>query len=314
MVTSLSYPIMSDSGPRLGIVTDSTISGLPADDKQLQSALIDRGLDVDPCIWTEEDDPTLFDVLVLRSCWSYHRKVDQFTSWLEDVSNRGIQLFNPPSVVRWNIHKSYLTELADSGVSVIPTAIARDTTSVTLDEIITQFDGDRFVVKPAIATSSDGLWQFSTPVTSAERDRFDNQLHHRDLLVQPFRQQINEGEWSFVFFAGTYSHAFKSIPAATDFRAHANYGATTAPVSPEADHIEQAHAALQTAADLLDINITSVLYARVDGIDREDQLELVELELVEPYLRLRSPAHVSTFADAICEAVEHERVATGCYL
>ena len=37
----------------------------------------------------------------------------------------GAKLHNPPHVVRWNAHKSYLLELASHGIPIVPTVLVK---------------------------------------------------------------------------------------------------------------------------------------------------------------------------------------------
>gem|GEM_PF-5035959 len=40
----------------------------------------------------------------------------------------------------------------------------------------------------------------------------------KDIMVQPFVEEIRNGEWSLAFFDGKYSHAVLKVPQENDFR------------------------------------------------------------------------------------------------
>ena len=76
-------------------------------------------------------------------------------------------------------------------------------------------------------------------------------------------------------------------------------GPTTS-YDPDAHLVEQAADALRTACDLLDVDTVDLPYARVDGVERDGEFLLLELELVEPHLGLGyGEGSVRRFADAI---------------
>ena len=99
-------------------------------------------------------------------------------------------------------------------------------------------------------------------------------------MLQPYLPQIaSEGEYSFLFVDGQFSHALCKRPAEGDYRVQSLYGGTEEAVSPDGADL----AAAQAVVDA--IPFETPLYARIDmvrGIGNE--LLLMEAELIEPYL------------------------------
>ncbi len=61
-------------------------------------------------------------LVVCRTTWDYLGDSAGFRAWLTAVA--GVTtLENPSGLMRWNLHKSYLVELADAGVPVIETRV-----------------------------------------------------------------------------------------------------------------------------------------------------------------------------------------------
>jgi hypothetical protein len=78
-----------------------------------------------------------------------------------------------------------------------------------------------------------------------------------------------------------------------DFRVQDDFGGTVEALSPGMALIEQAQQIINCIKGPL-------LFARVDGIERDGQLMLMELELIEPFLFLQSNPHaIERFAHAI---------------
>ena len=84
-------------------------------------------------------------------------------------------------------------------------------------------------------------------------------LRHEAFMVQPFLPQIQqEGEWSFVFFNGQFSHSLLKKARPGDFRVQQLLGGTI--------HAEPAPAQLlKEATAYVEAFAKDCLYARVDG-------------------------------------------------
>ncbi len=116
------------------------------------------------------------------------------------------------------------------------------------------------------------------------------------VMVQKFMRGITEGEWSVIFFAGTFSHAVLKKPKAGDFRVQTDFGGSSNLADPPPHILESASRALRA--------VDPTIYARVDGVVDAGRFLLMELELIEPALFLADhPAAPSRFADAIANAL-----------
>lgn len=272
--------------PRVALVTCARLPDLSPDDHPLRDALRLRGAEVDAVLW---DDAAVewdsYDAAVVRSTWDYHKRTHEFRAWLDARERDGTRLWNPAPLLRANIHKSYLRALSDEGVRTIPTVMLGDSSGVRA--VMEQHGWDRAVVKPATSATA-----FRTHVVTTENVDALEPLH--DLLVQPFVDEIvTDGEWSFVFLSGAFSHAVVKRPRPGDFRVQSDWGGSSTLVAASDALISQAASVLQAIHD-------PWLYARVDGVIRDGTLYLMELEMTEPtlFLRLHPPA-AEHLADAI---------------
>jgi glutathione synthase/RimK-type ligase-like ATP-grasp enzyme len=110
-------------------------------------------------------------------------------------------------------------------------------------------------------------------------------LQEESFLVQPFLPQIQtQGEWSFVFFNGKFSHCLLKKAKSGDFRVQHYLGGTIHPDVPPAG-------LLDTTAAYVDRFAKGCLYARVDGVMADNRFLLMELELIEPFLFLDTHPH-----------------------
>ncbi len=281
--------------PGVAFVTYRQEPGITADDALAADALGLAGVTVTPAVW---DDPGVdwsgFDAVVVRSTWDYHLKADQFQRWLRGFIASGARLWNPPGPVLWNTNKRYLLDLAGRGVNTVPTEYLTGGAGPDLKAVLARRGWDEAVVKPAVAVGSHDAWRTSRAAAEADQARFAAQLGARDVLVQRFMPEVvSGGEWSLVYLGGAYSHAVLKRPASGDFRVQEHLGGSSSPAEADRALIEQARSALDAVGEPL-------LYARVDGVERDGRLVLMELEIVEPSLFLGlAPGAGRRFAEAI---------------
>jgi hypothetical protein len=273
------------SAATVALVTCGRLADLTPDDRLLIEPLRAVGIEALALPWDAPGiDWTAFDGAVIRSTWDYHARPIRFQRWIEDCRSAGVRLWNPAPVLLWNLHKRYLRDLEARGVAVVPTVWLDRGSEADLAGLMDERGWERAVVKPAISAGARRTSVVSRAHAARAAPEVRTLLARRDLLVQPFLEQIAaEGEWSFIFYGRAFSHAVLKRPATGDFRVQERFGGSAALARPPADLVEQAAAMLAaTEGDLL--------YARVDAVRDGDRLLLVELEVLEPSLFLEQDA------------------------
>lgn len=288
---------------RLAIVTGKLAPQLSDNGQRLSKALADYGVQSEPVMW---DDPTVdwrsYDGVLIRSCWDYPEDRCRFQTMLNELETANLPVANSLPVLRWNLHKSYLTDLSKEGVLIPETSVIEQGTAVSLKEIMLKNGWEEVVVKPAIGAKSSGVWRTNvTEVADSERHFSELRADH-DLIVQKFVPEIRSGERSIVFFGGEYSHAWNSLPTENDIT---EFDGINADYEPPATYRKQAEAVLESAADAIGLEQESLPYARIDYVHRKTDLVLMELELIEPYLGMdRGDNTVDRFCEAIVSYFE----------
>ncbi|MEU4443109.1 hypothetical protein AB0K14_36985 [Actinosynnema sp. NPDC050801] len=260
-------------------VVFATCASLPAgdgDDDALPDALADVGVHA---AWAEWGTPVEADLVVLRSTWDYPERLPEFLAWCDAEP----KLVNPASVVRWNIDKTYLVDLARHGVPVVPTAVA--------EPGFTDWPEGEFVVKPTVGAGSRGALR----VAAGDHEAAAAHLATLDVpaLVQPYQSHVDSvGETAMVFLGGQYSHAFTKGAMLTPDAEYDESGLyiveRLSGASPSAAQRRVAEDVVDAAAELTGLRRDEFLYARVDLIPGADNAPLLlELELVEPSLGFR---------------------------
>jgi glutathione synthase/RimK-type ligase-like ATP-grasp enzyme len=268
---------------RIGIATYGRAPLLAPDDQLLIPVLSSLGIDAEPVVWSNRSAVwTAFDAVVIRSCWDYHLHGAAFHTWLDRLEENGVVVWNSHATVRWNADKKYLLDLEARGVPTIPTRIVPRGRFGEVERIVAEEKWPRFVIKPAISASGFETYALDSPIDPSARDTITRVVSGGDTLVQPFAAEIpRDGEMSFLFFDGEYSHATLKCAATMtgEFRVQTEHGGSVEAIDAPAGLIEQA---AKTFASLDEVP----LYARVDGIARDGQFLLMELELIEPNLFL----------------------------
>lgn len=283
--------------PRVALATQAALPELYADDQLLIPALTARGVHATAAVWSDSSvDWTRFDAVVIRSCWDYHLRHDDFLAWVARLERAGVALWNPPAVIRWNAEKGYLRELGGRGVRVVPTRWVERGSAATLRDVLSSAGWDAAVVKPAISASAHETWRTSRDAATGDEARFRTLVAHGRVLVQPFMEEVvAAGEWSLVFIGGEFSHAVLKRARGGDFRVQFEHGGSASRGDPGAHVVEQARRALHAGA-------SGSLYARVDGCVVDGGFVLMELELIEPLLFLAEhPDAAARFAAALVE-------------
>lgn len=266
---------------RLAFVTFRALPQLSDDDRLAVRDLRKHGVTVESAVW---DSPlvewSIYDALVLRSTWDHHERSEEFETWLARVEHLGVPVWNPPALVRWNLDKRYLLDLALRGVSTVPTQNIARGTPTSLAEVMALTGWRDVVYKPALSASGVRTARVTSGDEAAHEPAFAALVGEHDTLVQPFMPEVVEdGEWSLVFLGQQYSHAVKKRARAGEFRVQSGYGASVAAEAPRGALIAQAEALVSHLP-------SPWLYARVDACETDGQLVLMELELVDPELFL----------------------------
>ncbi len=266
---------------RIALVTYEGAPDLSEDDRLLLTPLKKNNIQADAAVW---DDPAVrweeFDALILRSCWDYHRRSDEFLRWIADRELEKAALWNPPGLVRWNHHKGYLELFAEAGVRVASTVHLDRGSRVGLAELMERQEWTDAVIKPAISASAYRTCLASRATAAVYQNEFEDLLEGAGMMVQEFLPEIRtEGEWSFVFLGEDFSHAVLKRPRKGDFRVQEELGGTVTGNKPPGSLIDQARRVARSVPG-------PFLYARVDGVARGGNLVVMEVELIEPSLFL----------------------------
>ena len=259
----------------------------------LRKGFVPAGLELVELDWHAPlDGLAQYPLVLLGTVWDYQDHEAAFLGKMEALASTGVKVCNPASLVRWNIDKSYLRQLADAGAPSIPTLWPDNPTAADIAAAFDHFGCDSLVIKRRVGAGAEGQLKFTRDSAPDADWRFG-----RRAMIQPFLPAIiEEGEYSFVFIDGSFSHAIRKTAAHGDYRIQSLYGGKEEAITPAQRDI----AAAQSVVDAVPGEVP--LYARVDMIRLNDSLAVMEAEMIEPYLYpLQGPELGARMAAAILQ-------------
>ncbi len=236
-----------------------------------------------------------FDVVVIRSPWDYQNDPDDFLRVLTEIDASSARLENPLDIVRWNLQKTYLNDLQERGVAIVPTVWLCGLDNQKIADLYRTFNVDEIIVKPVIGANADDTFRLAKDQQPEQARAAVATFQDRPLMAQPFLHAIvDEGEYSLFYLGGEYSHCIRKVPKVGDFRVQEEHGGLISSAIADAELLTAGQKAIDAIGQQL-------LYARVDLVRLpSEQPVLMELELIEPSLYFPfGPQSLERFAAAL---------------
>jgi glutathione synthase/RimK-type ligase-like ATP-grasp enzyme len=252
-----------------------------SEDDRLFQFLEEKGMPVSWQVWDDANvDWSRFDAVIIKSPWDYFDKIEAFYNWLDVLEKNEVKVLNPVKTLRWNADKLYFKDMESEGIKIVPTVWLEQGSKFNAQAAFSELGAEKIIVKPRVSGGAKNT--FALTITEAENktEEINKLLQQEPFLAQPFIEEIKtEGEWSFLFFNGNYSHTVLKTAKPGDFRVQHFFGGTIHTPTPPSK-------LLATAQHIVDKFAKDCLYARVDGVALNNDLVLMELELIEPFLFL----------------------------
>ncbi len=251
------------------------------DDELLRDALIDEGFKAEIIAWDNESELKNYDVGIVRSCWDYHDRKDEFIFQLEEYA-KSMRIFNSVKTIKWNSDKRYLLEFAEK-FNVIKSKAAANTEE--LNSILNSFDEEMLVLKPTVSASGMNTFRVHSKnhaeVLDTAKQIFDL---GKSVLVQKYISAIEErGERSIVVINGECTYAFEKMPAKGNFLVHQHWGGSFRSSKVCEEDCSLAKKITQILSEILN---EKPLYMRIDLLYENNEPYILELELIEPGLKI----------------------------
>lgn len=257
--------------------------------KALQAAGVEAGFHP----WNHADQRPFrsADLVLPVCCWDYQPEIARFRAWIDGLDAAGVALINAAGVLRWNLRKTYLLDLAAAGLAVPRSFHLASATPAAIEAHLRRRGWQSAVLKPVSGQGGAGVLKLDL----ADRGTWDLGEHFgAEVLLQAFHPEIVAlGEITLVFVEGEFSHAIQRRLQPGEWRANHQYGVSVETAKVDAGLIA-------TARRYLDAAPAMPFYARVDGLARPEGFMLMELEAVEPYFYFELvPGAAERFAAAL---------------
>ena len=283
----------------------------------LPQLIRERGAVVELRCWRDSNldaaSVSKYNGITFLWCNDYHQHPKEFPAFVRTVlvpaqqMNPSLHIFNDPTIILWNCDKHYLLELAEAGYRVPRSKFVdiSEHTHGSLTSIIEKFSKSKaLVLKPAISGSARNTHLIKDPqiLTSEDKAFLDHILTegtNGDLILQQYEEGISAGEYSLIFVNGRHTHTILKKPRTGDFRCQGEYQGTTEEIA-AADVPCCASDAAQQIWNFLESKVKQprnetgvqtgrgLVYARIDGIIKDDAFILMEIEAIEPHLWLEA--------------------------
>ena len=299
-------------GPLVGIVvTDSYPAQDPdRDTAPLLAALHALGVRAEAVVWHDVTvDWASYALLLLRSPWDYPERLAELDTWLTTVAE-ATTVLNDPALVRWNLDKRYLDQLARLGVAVVPTTY-RHALAQVRDDLSSAGPDARVVLKPTVSAGArdTGLFRADDPAALVLAERI--LASGAQVMVQPEVPELSAGREKAVYVIdGRCTHAIAKGALLADGGGLRGGVYVENPVLVPVSAAEEAFAAQVLAAVGRATGLAAPVYARIDLVDSAAfGPVLLEAELFEPALNLHvAPAVTQVVAEAVVARLGASRV------
>lgn len=277
------------------------VESVPDEDVILEAILDEFGYSYQFEVWSDLTvDWTFYDLLLIKSPWDYFDKYEAFLLWLDKVESLGIPTLNKIETVRWNSDKRYLQDIHAKGFPIVPTYFLEKGEWSEEIDFFEYFNKEILIVKPTVSGGSKNTLKIGKEDWENKKDELQKLLQVEGFMVQPFVDQIAlEGEYSYLYFNGKFSHAVLKSPKPGEFRVQHFFGGEIKTSIPTPEQLASIDRLIASFA-------SETLYARVDGVWVEGIFYLMELELIEPYLFLFvSDSALENYKSAIKERIAY---------
>lgn len=282
----------------VAFVTCKEFPELVDDDKLLVSALAKKHIiwraipwDTEGVHWEE------FSAVIVRSAWDYALKTPAFLAWIDALESKEVNVWNPASTLRSNVDKKYLLELEKKNIPIIPTVVIPKASRYDIQKLFEENAWDDIVFKPTVGQAGRGVFYGSRADAAELQKTLDSRLSANDMLVQPLVESVRtEGEYSFIFLNGEYSHTALKTTRSGELQVTRRTGGVVV------EKTEPPEAFLKEAAAIFHAVDEKFLYARIDAVNIAGRLHVMEIELIEPVLYFQfDTAAVERFVSGIEE-------------
>lgn len=268
---------------KIGLLCDEKWVGKTIDNQLILSEYKKNGIEAEEVIWDFRRDYHDFSMVIVRSTWGYQSRYSDYKKCLKKIDEETM-LVNSYDTIVGNIDKAYqIEELKRYKIDYIESLLIGNEEE-QIDELANQikerYGNSQIVLKPSISASG----QDTICIDSLESEwlcvcEYLQRIVKKEkkkVIVQRFREEIEDGELSLIYIMGVFSHAVRRFPG----------------VLTKKKSIEYIYNVDKTVLDRGNevcekLRLKNNLYARIDLLMVGKKPMVMEVELNEPDLFFR---------------------------
>lgn len=271
----------------IAIVSCRRLKNKVKEDVYLKHSLNKLGIKADIIAWEDKSiDLKAYDALIIKSIWGFQHNLNAFYEWLDFIEQNNILLFNSVYVIRNSFDKEKQFMLLDKyEISHVDTIFLDNDNNINENVSRIWQDSyrkyDRLVIKPTISESGNDTYIISNEPEKNNikvndiKNKFQNV--NSKLMLQPFIENINDGEISLTYISGKLTNA---VIRYCDIFTNKNMAKDI-----ELDKLDAE--LINLANKIIDIpEYKNNLYIRIDAVKTNKGYEIMEVELLDPNLFL----------------------------
>ncbi|MDZ7766476.1 MAG: hypothetical protein U5K00_18970 [Melioribacteraceae bacterium] len=182
---------------KVAFLSMDTLEAFECYDDLLVSPLKKLNWKVDTISWKRNNvDWKDYDAVIIRSTWDYQDDVNEFINKLELINSK-THLENNLEIMKWNIDKTYLKELEEKDIKIVPSIWRESFDSNELSHFFDKLNTDEIIIKPTVSANADNTFRLKLENLDTHISILDTAFKNRPFVVQPFMKNIiTEGEYS----------------------------------------------------------------------------------------------------------------------
>lgn len=293
--------------PKIALISSEKWREKVLDDLLIASELNKKGYRSEIISWEKSQNRAdSYAGFLITSMWGYEDSEKSLEKWLEFFSNKKIE--NKISIIKNNYDKKLQQNLLEfSGIPTIPTIFIEKNPKnlkISLKNAMESLGVSLAVVKPTVSGSGKNTFLIgnSDRKHSFSIDSLPEKLYKvsekKSLMVQPFLEEIDNGELAVVMLNGEISHAVMRYPHIFNDSGEIH-----------AVDVSTLDSSIKNLCEkITKINeYKNALYSRIDLVKKDGKYLVMEVEFFEPqlyfYLQKNKISLLDSFVSAFLDKI-----------
>ncbi len=273
---------------KVAILSCSNWKNKVSDDLLIMNKLLHNGINASIVAWDCEEVSN-YDLVIVRTIWGYEKNLEAFEEFLSKLESLNVKVLNNISVMKNNYYKDVQCKLLDKyEVPHINTYFV-DKGTEDIESVVKNIKANIFndlVIKPCISASGGNTYLISDDKSKSNvidinklNENYKDVISKSSLMVQPFINEIKDGEISIIVIGNTITHGVIRYPKPFNLKNGVTWF--------DNGKVNEKMKLLVDKVNMI-TEYHDVLYKRIDMVKIGDDYSIMEIELVEPDLFIRN--------------------------